>query len=101
MTTRGMEQWEPSRHAWIVPLLSPISFRCSRSIARNHRQCTTRHTDPLLLLVADIDLPDLGRAPDMQRGRRCGQHPFADGTEVVGIAFLREGDSAATSVLER
>src|SRR5438445_13445203 len=85
MTTRGMEQWEPSRHAWIVPLLTPASFRCSRSIARNHRQCTTRHTDPLLLLVADIDFPDLGRAADMQRDRRRRQNALTDGTAMVGI----------------
>src|SRR5207247_10717928 len=101
MTTRGMEQWEPSRHAWIVPLLSPASFRCSRSIARNHRQCTTRHTDPFLLLVADIDFPDLGRAPDMQRGRSCRQHTLADGTDMVGIDFLPKGDHASRTVQKR
>src|SRR5947208_5279958 len=101
MTTRGMEQWEPSRHAWIVPRLSPASFRCSRSIARNHRQCTTRHTDPLLLLVADIDFPDLGRAPDMQRDRRRGQKPLTDGTEMVGIDFLPKGDHASRTVQKR
>ena len=98
MFTLGMEQWELSRRAWIVALLSPVSFRCSRSIAGNDRQGTTRYTDPLLLLVADIDFPDLGRAPDMQRGRRRGQQPLADRTDMVGIDFLPKGDHASRTV---
>jgi hypothetical protein len=58
-------------------------------------------TDPLPLLVADIDFPDLGRAPEMQRDRRRGQQPFADGTEMVGIDFLPKGDHASRAVQKR
>jgi hypothetical protein len=76
------------------PLLSPVSFRCSRRIAGNDRTRTTRHTDALLLLVADTDFPDPGRAPDMQRDRRRGQKSLADSTDMVGIDFLPEGDQA-------
>src|SRR3989442_1600057 len=96
-----MEQWELSRCAWIVALLSPVSFRCSRSIAGNDRQGTTRDTDPLLLLVADIDFPDLGRAPNMQRDRRPRQHPLGDRTDMVGIDFLPKGDHASRAVQKR
>src|SRR5260370_33289672 len=97
----GMEQWEVSWCAWIVALLRPVSFRCSRSIAGNDRQGTTRDTDPLLLLVADIDFPDLGHSPDMQRGRRRGQQPLADRADMVGIDFLPNGNQASRRVQKR
>ena len=68
-------------------------FSCCAPLPRlagDHRHGEARDTDELVLLVPDLDVPDLAAATDMVGARRRRHEPCRDGTKVIRVDLLAE-----------